>query len=142
MFKGLVQEVIHRYKYNHAAWFEPFLVDLLGRAALPALQAAVSQAGIDLSREVLIYGNAGEDVLVGGAFGDRIDGGNDRDLVFGDNVALDRRAGDGFANAGLRRDAAADARAVRCGPAPIPGCAGRSDPPPGSPCPPPAPTRR
>ena len=44
MFKGLVQEVIHRYKYNHAAWFEPFLVDLLGRAALPVLQ----EGGYDL----------------------------------------------------------------------------------------------
>lgn len=34
--------------------------DWQGQPALPALQAAVSQAGIDLSREVLIYGNAGE----------------------------------------------------------------------------------
>jgi ComF family protein len=34
---GLVQEVIHRYKYNHATWFEPFLLELLLRACQPAL---------------------------------------------------------------------------------------------------------
>jgi competence protein ComFC len=35
----LVLEVIHRYKYNRELWFEPFLADLLIRAALPVLQA-------------------------------------------------------------------------------------------------------
>lgn len=30
-----VLEVIHRYKYGRALWFEPFLLDLLGRAARP-----------------------------------------------------------------------------------------------------------
>ena len=34
---GLVQDVIHRYKYNQATWFEPFLTDLLARQAVPAL---------------------------------------------------------------------------------------------------------
>ena len=34
---GVVQDVIHRYKYSHAAWFEPFLADLLISAAQPAL---------------------------------------------------------------------------------------------------------
>ena len=34
---GLVQDVIHRYKYNHAVWFEPFLADLLISRAAPAL---------------------------------------------------------------------------------------------------------
>jgi ComF family protein len=34
---GLVQDVIHRYKYNEATWFEPFLTDLLVRQAAPAL---------------------------------------------------------------------------------------------------------
>ena len=34
---GLVQEVIHRYKYNQANWFEPFLADLLVRQAGPIL---------------------------------------------------------------------------------------------------------
>ncbi len=34
---GLVQEVIHRYKYNQATWFEPFLADLLIRQARPEL---------------------------------------------------------------------------------------------------------
>jgi len=34
---GLVQDVIHRYKYNQATWFEPFLLDLLARQALPSL---------------------------------------------------------------------------------------------------------
>jgi ComF family protein len=32
-----VLEVIHRYKYQRALWFEPFLADLLIRAAVPAL---------------------------------------------------------------------------------------------------------
>jgi len=31
--KDVVLEVIHRYKYNRALWFEPFLADLLVRAA-------------------------------------------------------------------------------------------------------------
>jgi ComF family protein len=35
--RGLVLEVIHRYKYQRALWFEPFLADLLIREALPAL---------------------------------------------------------------------------------------------------------
>jgi competence protein ComFC len=36
--RGVVLEAIHRYKYSRALWFEPFLVDLLLRAALPALR--------------------------------------------------------------------------------------------------------
>ena len=38
-----------------------------------------------------IRGLGGEDVLIGGTGGDRIDGGLARDLIFGDNVELDRR---------------------------------------------------
>jgi len=34
---GVVLEAIHRYKYNQAVWFEPFLADLLCRPAVPAL---------------------------------------------------------------------------------------------------------
>jgi len=34
---GLVQDVIHRYKYHQATWFEPFLMDLLLRSAAPVL---------------------------------------------------------------------------------------------------------
>ena len=37
-----------------------------------------------------IYGQDGDDVLVGGTRGDAIDGGAGKDLVFGDNVLLDR----------------------------------------------------
>lgn len=37
--KGVTLEVIHRYKYNGALWFEEFLADLLLREALPALRA-------------------------------------------------------------------------------------------------------
>jgi Ca2+-binding RTX toxin-like protein len=44
-----------------------------------------SQGGTDT-----IFGNEDEDVLAGGAFGDNIDGGSGDDLVFGDNVTLDR----------------------------------------------------
>jgi len=36
--KGVTLEVIHRFKYQRALWFEPFLVDLLKRAASPVLQ--------------------------------------------------------------------------------------------------------
>ena len=36
--RGVVLDVIHRYKYSRARWFENFLADLLLRAALPALQ--------------------------------------------------------------------------------------------------------
>ena len=35
---GLVLEVIHRYKYQRALWFEPFLADLLVREAAPVLR--------------------------------------------------------------------------------------------------------
>ena len=34
---GVVRETIHGYKYQHARWFEPFLADLLARAAVPEL---------------------------------------------------------------------------------------------------------
>jgi len=36
--QGVVLDVIHRYKYQRALWFEPFLADLLLRAALPVLR--------------------------------------------------------------------------------------------------------
>lgn len=36
---GPVLEVIHRYKYQQAEWFEPFLADLLSREAAPVLRA-------------------------------------------------------------------------------------------------------
>ena len=35
---GLVLEIIHRYKYQRALWFEPFLADLLIREAVPVLR--------------------------------------------------------------------------------------------------------
>lgn len=37
--KGLVLDIIHRYKYQRALWFEPFLADLLVRRAAPQLSA-------------------------------------------------------------------------------------------------------
>ena len=37
--QGVVLEAIHHYKYQRALWFEPFLADLLLRAALPELRA-------------------------------------------------------------------------------------------------------
>src|SRR5262249_28750402 len=49
-----------------------------------------------------IYGDGGEDVLIGGPAGDRIDGGAGRDLIFGDNVRLDRTIGDGMGNSRYR----------------------------------------
>jgi ComF family protein len=35
---GVVLEAIHRYKYQQAMWFEPFLADLILREALPTLR--------------------------------------------------------------------------------------------------------
>ena len=35
---GAVREIIHRYKYQRALWFEPFLADLLLRETVPALR--------------------------------------------------------------------------------------------------------
>ncbi|MBN8248668.1 MAG: ComF family protein [Verrucomicrobia bacterium] len=35
---GVTLEVIHRFKYGRALWFEPFLSDLLLTAAVPALE--------------------------------------------------------------------------------------------------------
>lgn len=37
--KGLVLEIIHRYKYQQALWFQPFLADLLAREAATVLHA-------------------------------------------------------------------------------------------------------
>ena len=37
--KGVTLEVIHRFKYNNALWFESFLADLLLREAVPVLRA-------------------------------------------------------------------------------------------------------
>ena len=36
--RGIVREAIHRYKYQRALWFEPFLADLLIREARPVLR--------------------------------------------------------------------------------------------------------
>src|ERR1700744_302542 len=36
--RSVVLEVIHRFKYSRALWFEPFLADLLLDAAVPALR--------------------------------------------------------------------------------------------------------
>lgn len=36
---GVVREAIHRYKYQRALWFEPFLAELLLRSAVPVLSA-------------------------------------------------------------------------------------------------------
>jgi len=37
---GLVREIIHRYKYHRAVWFERFLADLLVRGATPVVKAS------------------------------------------------------------------------------------------------------
>ena len=36
--QGVVREAIHRYKYQRALWFEPFLAGLLVEAAVPVLR--------------------------------------------------------------------------------------------------------
>jgi ComF family protein len=36
--RGIVRETIHRFKYQRALWFEPFLADLLIREAQPVLR--------------------------------------------------------------------------------------------------------
>jgi len=37
--QGITLEIIHRFKYQRALWFEPLLADLLLRQALPALRS-------------------------------------------------------------------------------------------------------
>jgi len=37
--QGMVLDVIHRYKYQRALWFEPFLVSLLVRQARPVIRS-------------------------------------------------------------------------------------------------------
>ncbi len=65
-----------------------------------------------------VYGDGDEDVIVGGAFGDHLDGGAQDDLVFGDNVTLDRNGAalSDFTNPRFREQAV-DADNAR----PIPG---------------------
>ncbi len=41
--KGMVLDIIHRWKYGRALWFEPFLANLLIREAAPALAEGVWQ---------------------------------------------------------------------------------------------------
>ncbi|HEX5398657.1 MAG TPA: ComF family protein [Verrucomicrobiae bacterium] len=36
--RGIVLDIIHRYKYQRALWFEPFLADLIVREAKPVLK--------------------------------------------------------------------------------------------------------
>lgn len=43
----LVLDVVHRYKYNAAKWFEPFLSGLLAARAVSALAGAAGEAGWD-----------------------------------------------------------------------------------------------
>lgn len=38
--EGITLEIIHRYKYHEALWFEPFLANLLTQAATPTLLGA------------------------------------------------------------------------------------------------------
>lgn len=38
--RGVVLEVIHRYKYQHALWFEPFLADVFLRQAVPEIDSS------------------------------------------------------------------------------------------------------
>jgi Ca2+-binding RTX toxin-like protein len=45
----------------------------------------------DLEGNDTLFGEPNEDVLIGGGGDDNIDGGSERDLIFGDNVKLDRR---------------------------------------------------
>ena len=59
--RGPVLEVIHRYKYQRALWFEPFLADLLIRAAAPVLrkpEAGPDRAGAAASARSSGNGNS------------------------------------------------------------------------------------
>lgn len=39
--KGVTLEIIHRFKYQRALWFEPFLTDLMVRTAVPELSGSI-----------------------------------------------------------------------------------------------------
>ena len=49
-----------------------------------------------------LRGHGGDDLLIGGTRGDRVDGGMGRDLILGDNVTLDARAATGDFDARFR----------------------------------------
>jgi ComF family protein len=46
--RGVVLDAIHHYKYSRALWFEPFLADLLLRAALPELKSGSFDAVVPI----------------------------------------------------------------------------------------------
>ncbi len=67
-------------------------VRTLGTAA-PALRlVTIDTIANNVGGNDTAYGQGGEDVLVGGTLDDSLDGGTGRDLLFGDNVTLDRSA--------------------------------------------------
>jgi len=77
---------------------ESTAVSVLGHGGhLDKTDGVVRPIGLAISVDRLIggidtiYGNGGQDVAIGGAAGDFMDGGNDRDLLFGDNAAVQRR---------------------------------------------------
>jgi Ca2+-binding RTX toxin-like protein len=73
-----------------------FTQRLLTTGAVTSIESVNTESGGDDT----LYGDDGEDILIGGANtiidgvrqGDRVDGGAGKDLVFGDNVRLDRTA--------------------------------------------------
>jgi len=66
-----------------------------GRVALTGgLPVLVESTDRDRGGNDIVSGGTGEDVLIGGATADRIDGDAGDDLIFGDNVRLDRVTSD------------------------------------------------
>lgn len=57
--RGLALEIIHRFKYRQARWFEPFLADLLIRQATPVLQQGQWDAIVPIPLHPLKYRERG-----------------------------------------------------------------------------------
>ncbi|NIQ03506.1 MAG: hypothetical protein GWM98_26665, partial [Nitrospinaceae bacterium] len=84
---GRGNDWVHAGSENDIVFGDFAEVKLLDNLARYAQTIDRTDGGVDT-----IFGNEGEDVLVGGANDDRIDGDEGRDLIFGDNVELDRFA--------------------------------------------------
>ena len=82
---GFGADLMHGNAGNDTAFGDNATLTLIAGIVRTATTTADAIGGIDT-----MYGDGGQDILAGGAAADRIDGGDDKDLIFGDNVTLDR----------------------------------------------------
>ena len=68
-------------------------VTYFNTVAVPSGIERIETTDLNIGGPDQIGGRDGQDILIGGGWGDDIDGGADDDLIFGDQVVLDRRPG-------------------------------------------------